>query len=79
MNQIMVSSQNHAVLDAVKNLLMSACAEPIIANPTNRRSQKSYLDELGFSALGDPTFGSSNANYFVNSELASKLLDRITS
>ncbi|ORZ22469.1 hypothetical protein BCR42DRAFT_406243 [Absidia repens] len=79
MNQIMVSSQNHAVLEAVKNLLMSACAEPIIANPTNRRSQKSYLDELGFSALGDPTFGSSSTNYFVNSELASKLLDRITS
>ncbi|KAI8335906.1 hypothetical protein BC941DRAFT_429713 [Chlamydoabsidia padenii] len=78
MNQIMVSSQNHAVLDAVKNLLMSACAEPIISNRTNRRSQKSYLDELGFSALGDPTFGSSNTKHTI-SLLASELLERITS
>ncbi|CAO3611756.1 unnamed protein product [Cunninghamella echinulata] len=79
MNQIMISSQNHAVLDAVKNLLMNACAEKSISNPASRRSQRSYLEELGFSALGDPTFGASNTNYFVNAELASKLLDRITS
>ncbi|KAI8085069.1 uncharacterized protein BX664DRAFT_266338 [Halteromyces radiatus] len=79
MNQIMISSQNHAMLDAVKNLLMNACMEPIISNPTNRRSQRSYLDELGFSALSEPGFGSSTTNYLVHSKLASKLLDIITS
>ncbi|KAI8142067.1 hypothetical protein BJV82DRAFT_159057 [Fennellomyces sp. T-0311] len=78
MNQIVVSGQNYAVIDAVKNILMTACSEPAFNYSLNRRSQKAYLDELGFSALGDPTFGAAKSNVAVSAQLASKLLERIT-
>ncbi|KAI9489055.1 hypothetical protein BDB00DRAFT_771458 [Zychaea mexicana] len=78
MNQIVVSGQNYAVIDAVKNILMTACSEPAFNYSLNRRSQKAYLDELGFSALGDPTFGAAKSNVAMSAQLASKLLERIT-
>ncbi|KAI7858100.1 hypothetical protein BDC45DRAFT_434174 [Circinella umbellata] len=78
MNQIVMSGQNYAVIDAVKNILMTACSEPAFNYSLNRRSQKAYLDELGFSALGDPTFGAAKSNIAMSAQLASKLLERIT-
>ena len=73
-----MSGQNYAVIDAVKNILMTACSEPAFNYSLNRRSQKAYLDELGFSALGDPTFGAAKSNIAMSAQLASKLLERIT-
>ncbi|KAI8097774.1 uncharacterized protein BX664DRAFT_356981 [Halteromyces radiatus] len=78
MNQMAISSQNYAVIDAVKGILMTACSEPAFYQPINRKSQKAYLDELGFSALGDPSFGASKTNVATNAQLISKLLERIT-
>ncbi|CAO3592087.1 unnamed protein product [Absidia cylindrospora] len=78
MNQMAISSQNYAVIDAVKGILMTACSEPAFYQPVNRKSQKAYLDELGFSALGDPSFGASKTNVTTNAQLISKLLERIT-
>ncbi|KAF7721136.1 Ras GTPase activating protein ira2, partial [Apophysomyces ossiformis] len=78
MNQIVVSNQNYAVIEAVKNILMTACSEPTFNNVVGRRSQRAYLEDLGFSALGESTFGAAKTNIAVSAQLASKLLDRIT-
>ncbi|KAI7850655.1 hypothetical protein BDC45DRAFT_539132 [Circinella umbellata] len=78
MNQIVMSGQNYAVIDAVKNILMTACSESAFNYSPNRQSQKAYLDKLGFSALGDPTFGAAKSNIAMSAQLASKLLERIT-
>ncbi|KAI9317519.1 hypothetical protein BX666DRAFT_2026794 [Dichotomocladium elegans] len=78
MNQIVVSGQSYAVIDAVKNILITACSESAFAHSSTRRSQKAYLEELGFSALADPTFGAAKTNTVLSAQLASKLLERIT-
>ncbi|KAI8394136.1 uncharacterized protein BYT42DRAFT_553510 [Radiomyces spectabilis] len=79
MNQIFVTSQNHALIEAVKGILLTACSEPAFySGHVARRTQQSFLDELGFSALSEPNFGAGKSNVALNAELASKLLDRIT-
>lgn len=78
MNQIVVSGQNYAVIDAVKSILITACSEPAFNHSLSRRSQRAYLEELGFPALGDPTLGAGKVNIARNAQLASKLLERIT-
>lgn len=78
MNQIVVSGQNYAVIDAVKNILVTACSEPAFTYSSNRRTQKAYLEELGFPALADPTFGAARGNTVMSAQLASRLLEKIT-
>lgn len=78
MNQIAISSQNYAIIDAVKRILMTACSEPAFSYAANQKSQKAYLEDLGFSALGDPSFGASKTDMATNAQLTSKLLERIT-
>ncbi|KAG0184581.1 Ras GTPase activating protein ira2 [Apophysomyces sp. BC1034] len=78
MNQIVVSNQNYAVIDAVKNILMTACSEPTFNQAIGRRSQRAYLEELGFPALGEQMFGAARTNVAISAQLASRLLDRIT-
>ncbi|KAF7730429.1 Ras GTPase activating protein ira2 [Apophysomyces ossiformis] len=78
MNHLVVKSQNYAVIDAVKAILVTACSEPSFAHTVGRRTQKEYLEELNFPALADPTFGAMKTNVAMNARLASKLLDRIT-
>lgn len=78
MNQIVISSQTQPIIESVKSILLTACSDPIFAETRNRKSQRSVLDKLGFSALGDPTFGASSNN-FQNAKLASELMERIIS
>lgn len=81
MNQMVVNSQNHDVIEAVKNILMTACSEPAfnsVGQTTIKRTQKWGLENLKFSSLGDPTFGAIKTNVARNAKLASKLLGNIT-
>ncbi|KAI8068638.1 hypothetical protein BC940DRAFT_298677 [Gongronella butleri] len=78
MNQVAISSQNIAVIDAVKGILMTACSEPAFYQPAGRKSQQAYLVELGFAGLADPSFGAANANPTSAAQLVSVLLERIT-
>ncbi|KAI7872193.1 hypothetical protein BDF14DRAFT_1757760 [Spinellus fusiger] len=78
MNQIVVSSQNYAVIDAVKCILTTVCSEPAFNHSQDRISQKVYLEELGFPILADPTFGAVKINVAINAKLVSRLLERIT-
>ena len=78
MNQIVVSSQTHPIIDSVKSILYTACSEPVFNQAkTQNRSQKAYLEELGFSALGDPVFGAGKTNVAKNAKLASELVELI--
>jgi neurofibromin 1 len=77
MNQIVISSQTQPILESVKSILLTACSDPIFANPKNRLSQKAKLKQIGFSALGDPTFGAASINTFESAKLASELMERI--
>ncbi|KAI8053543.1 hypothetical protein BDF21DRAFT_441145 [Thamnidium elegans] len=81
MNQMVVNSQNQDVIEAVKNILMTACSEPAfnsVGQATIKRTQKWGLENLKFSSLGDPTFGAIKTNVARNAKLASKLLGNIT-
>jgi hypothetical protein len=78
MNQIVVSSQTHPIIDSVKSILYTACSEPVFNQAKSQnRSQKAYLEELGFSALGDPMFGAAKTNVAKNAKLASELVELI--
>lgn len=82
MNQMVVNSQNQDVIEAVKSILMTACSEPAFnsigqAN-SSKRTQRWGLENLKFSALGDPTFGAIKTNVAFNAKLASRLLGTIT-
>ncbi|KAI8079304.1 hypothetical protein BDF21DRAFT_493917 [Thamnidium elegans] len=79
MNQIVISSQTQPIIESVKSILLTACSDPVFSEVKNRNSQKILLDRLGFSALGDPTFGASSSNCFQNAQLASELMERIIS
>ncbi|ORX55545.1 hypothetical protein DM01DRAFT_1366815 [Hesseltinella vesiculosa] len=78
MNQVAISSQNIAIIDAVKGILMTACSEPSFYQPPGRKSQNAYLNDLGFSCLADPNFGAANINPSSNAQHVSVLLERIT-
>lgn len=83
MNQMVVNSQSQDVIEAVKSILLTACSEPAFisigqATVINKRTQKWGLENLRFSALGDPTFGAIKTNVSLNAKLASKLLGAIT-
>ncbi|KAI7901256.1 uncharacterized protein BX663DRAFT_515416 [Cokeromyces recurvatus] len=79
MNQIVISSQTQLIIEAVKSILLTACSDPVFMESKNGTSQRKLLDKLGFSALGDPTFGATNSNILQNTKLASELMERIIS
>jgi neurofibromin 1 len=79
MNQIIISSQTQPIIESVKSILLTACSDPAFNESKNNPSQRVLLDQLGFSALGDPTFGASSSNIFQNAKLASELMERIIS
>lgn len=77
MNQILASSQTQPIIESVKSILITACSDPVFGEAKNKRSQKVLLEELGFSALGDPTFGASSTNVLQNAKLASEVVEKI--
>ncbi|KAL7311910.1 Ras GTPase activating protein ira2 [Mucor circinelloides] len=79
MNQIVISSQTQPIIESVKSILLTACSDPVFSESKNKPSQRVLLDQLGFSSLGDPTFGASCSNIFQNAKLASELMERIIS
>ncbi|KAI9486703.1 MAG: hypothetical protein EXX96DRAFT_550220 [Benjaminiella poitrasii] len=84
MNQILVSSQNHDTIEAVKNILLTVCSEPAFnmegqsTTNSSKRTQKWELEKLNFASLCDPTFGAVKTNVTINAKLASELLGYIT-
>ncbi|GAA5815422.1 hypothetical protein MFLAVUS_008930 [Mucor flavus] len=62
MNSIVVSSDNITLIEAVKDILITACSEPAFNINEKLSHQRLYLDQIGFSALGEINFGSMNAS-----------------
>ncbi|KAI9261580.1 hypothetical protein BDA99DRAFT_547292 [Phascolomyces articulosus] len=77
MNQIVMSSTTQPIIESVKSILVTACSDPVFGDSKNRRSQKMLLEELGFTALGDPTFGAASTNVLQNAKLASEIVEKI--
>jgi hypothetical protein len=74
MNSIVVSSDNVTLLDAVKDILITACSEAAFNTSDKTSHQQLYLERIGFSALGEINFGSMNSNSVANAILTSELL-----
>lgn len=77
MNSIVVASDNVTLIEAVKDILLTACSEPAFDINEKLSHQRLYLDRIGFSALGEINFGSANGTYVVNAQLVSELLRMI--
>ncbi|KAL0078943.1 hypothetical protein F4703DRAFT_1778323 [Phycomyces blakesleeanus] len=74
MNQIVVSSQNFALIDTIKAILLTACSEPVFNTTTERRNQKTLLEEIEFPALADTNYVPTKPNALPTSMLISQLL-----
>ena len=77
MNQIVLSSQTQPIIEYIKSILLTACSDPIFNEIKNKRSQKLLLEDLGFSALGDLSFGASNTNVLQHAKLASEVVEKV--
>ncbi|KAG1059471.1 hypothetical protein G6F42_028302 [Rhizopus arrhizus] len=77
MNAIVVSSDNATLIDAVKDILITACSEPAFSTTDRKSHQHMLLERIGFSALGEVNFGSMNTSTAVSAKLTSELLRMI--
>jgi neurofibromin 1 len=77
MNEIVVKSEHVALIEAVKDILLTACHEPAFHSSEKALQHKRCLDEIGFSALGETNFGSMNTSTVISAELASDLLQML--
>lgn len=77
MNAIVVSSDNATLIDAVKDILITACSEPAFSTTDRKSHQHMLLERVGFSALGEVNFGSMNTSTVVSAKLTSELLRMI--
>ncbi|KAI9318553.1 hypothetical protein BX666DRAFT_1511999 [Dichotomocladium elegans] len=78
MNRIIAGGQNIAVIDAITEILVTACSEPVFTQSSGRHSQRAYLEELGFSAFCDATFDTGRTIVAKNAQLVSQFLGRMT-
>ncbi|KAI8078349.1 hypothetical protein BDF21DRAFT_43098 [Thamnidium elegans] len=79
MNQIVLSSTSQPIIESVKTILLTACSDPAFNDSARKSipSQKILLERVGFSALGDPTFGATSINVLQNAKLASEIIELI--
>lgn len=77
MNSIVVSSENVALIEAVKEILITACSEPAFNSMERMNHQKLYLESIGFDAFGEVNFGSMNTSTAISARLTSELLRMI--
>ncbi|KAG0187398.1 Ras GTPase activating protein ira2 [Apophysomyces sp. BC1034] len=76
MNQIVINSEQQSLFESVKCILVTACSNPVFGE-VKRHGQKAMLEELGFTALADSTFGSASINTLQNAMLASEVISRV--
>jgi neurofibromin 1 len=77
MNQIVLSSTSQPIIESVKSILLTACSDSAFLDSNRKTSQKAVLEKIGFSALGDPTFGALSINVLQNAKLASEIIESI--
>ncbi|ORY04201.1 hypothetical protein K493DRAFT_311429 [Basidiobolus meristosporus CBS 931.73] len=77
MNQILNSSQNVPIIEAVHSILYTMVSRP--RDTTKRRNQNAILSELGFSGLVDcGSFQALSVGQMIrNAELASSMVEKI--
>ncbi|KAI7862201.1 hypothetical protein BDF14DRAFT_1858538 [Spinellus fusiger] len=77
MNQIVLNSNTQTIMESIKAILLIACSDASFMDNKSKRAQKVLLDEVGFSSLGDPHFGTASTNSLQNAKLASEIIERI--
>lgn len=79
MNQIVLGSTSQPIIESVKSILLTACSDHAFSDSSRKAcpNQKVLLDRVGFSALGDPTFGATSINVLQNAKLASEIIELI--
>ncbi|RCI06233.1 Ras GTPase activating protein ira2, partial [Rhizopus stolonifer] len=77
MNSIVVSSDNVTLLDAVKDILITAFSEKGFYTAERANQQQMYLEQIGFSAFEGSAFGSPKENSIVSPQMISDLLHMI--
>lgn len=79
MNQIVINSETQPLIESIKDILITVCSDSAFSEGKSEASQMVILEQLGFSALCDPTFGASTTDYMKNAKLASEIMERIIS
>ncbi|CAO3627454.1 unnamed protein product [Cunninghamella echinulata] len=74
MNQHMLNCQNLTTLQSIKRILISFCSDPVIHN--SRTNINDVLNNLGFPALYDISFGVSNNNMITIASLLSQVIEK---
>lgn len=74
MNQHMLNCQNLTTLKSIKRILISFCSDPIIHN--SRININDVLNNLGFPALHDISFGISNNNMITIASILSQIIEK---
>ncbi|KAG0745150.1 hypothetical protein G6F62_003419 [Rhizopus arrhizus] len=74
MNSIVISSNNLLLIEAVKEILLTACSESTIGSTERMHQQKVYLEKIGFDAFGEVDFGRTKTEVSVSARLTSELL-----
>lgn len=79
MNQVVLSSNTQPIIEAVKTILLIACSDPNFntIETSSAKTQRELLQEIGFTALAEPSFGASSTNVMQHSKLASEVIERI--
>ncbi|OZJ04004.1 hypothetical protein BZG36_03619, partial [Bifiguratus adelaidae] len=78
MNQVIANSTTIPIMDSVKSILYTACAEPAFSSQqTAKKTQRAYLEELGFSGMNDCSnfdMESCARNAILTSELVERII-----
>lgn len=74
MNSIINSTDNAALIETIKGILVTACSEQAFNSPEKITNQKMLLERIGFSGLSEDNFESANSSIKISSTLTSELL-----
>lgn len=74
MNSIIVSSDNITLLDAIKDILVTACSEKAFDIGDRSGQHQVYLEQIGFKAFTELNFGSFGQDPTSDSQLMSEFL-----
>lgn len=57
MNSIIVSTENSALIETVRGILITACSEPSFNSADKISNQQAILERIGFKGLAEANYG----------------------
>ena len=74
MNSIVISSDNVTLLDAIKDILVTACSEKAFDMGDHSARHHLYLEQIGFRAFAELNFGSFGQDPAEDSQMLSEFI-----